>query len=262
MDKRLRTSSFANEDFELTNGISPSNLALVFAGGRGTRSMANGGLPKQFLELHGKPILIYTLEHFERHDEIDGIIVVCIESWIPAMRQMLHDFGITKVVDIVPGGKTSQDSIYNGLCIASRRYSANSIVLVHDGVRPLIDSRTISDNLAQVREFRSCITAYPATETVLINNDTESFSIPDRSKLLLARAPQGFLLKDLVDAHELARQDNRHDFVDTCSLMHSYGYPIHTIIGRPDNIKITTPMDYFIFKAIVEINSIQNVLES
>ncbi len=246
----------------MINDTLPSRIALVFAGGHGTRSMANGGIPKQFLKLHGKPILIYTLEHFERHNEIDGIIVVCLESWIPAMKQMLHDFGITKVTDVVPGGETSQDSIYNGLCVASRRYSDNSVILVHDGVRPLIDAETISSNLAHVNKFRSCVTAYPATETIVINNEAEVFSIPDRGKVLLARAPQGFILRDLAAAHEMARQEGRHDFVDTCSLMHRYGYPIHTIIGKPDNIKITTPMDYFIFKAIVEINSIQNVLES
>lgn len=260
MDKSSCLKSFVNKDLEMANEKLPSNIALVFAGGHGTRSMSYSKIPKQFLELNGKPIIIYTLEHFERHNEIDGIIVVCLESWIPAMTQMVHDFGITKVTDIVPGGETSQDSIYNGLSVASRRYSADSVILVHDGVRPLIDAETISRNIVGVKEFRSCVTSYPATETIVINND--SLSIPDRGKVLLARAPQGFILRDLVVAHEMARQDGRHDFIDTCSLMYCYGYPIHTIIGKPDNIKITTPMDYFIFKAIVEIHSIQNVLES
>ena len=119
------------------------NIALIFAGGTGQRMNA-GTTPKQFLEMHGKPILIYTLEQFENHDDIDGIVVVCLESWIPYLKKILNRFNITKVKIVVPGGSSGQDSIFQGLCAVHQLYSSEDIVLVHDGVRPLIDSDTIT----------------------------------------------------------------------------------------------------------------------
>ena len=122
------------------------NTVLIFAGGTGQR-MNSKTLPKQFLELRGKPIIIYTLDQFDTHPDIDGIIVVCVESWIPFLEKQLRKFEISKVVEIVPGGETGQDSIYKGLNCASRHFSLDSCVLIHDGVRPLITQQTITDNI-------------------------------------------------------------------------------------------------------------------
>ncbi len=234
------------------------NIAVVFAGGSGRR-MNNAGKPKQFLDLKGKPLIIYTLEHFSDHPEIDGIIVVCIADWIPYLKELLIRFNISKVIEVVSGGPTGQDSIYEGLEAASRHFAENSVVLIHDAVRPLINEKTISDNIKTVKDFGSCITCVPTIETFVVQTKQGMFDIPERKDSLVARAPQSFILGDIISAHRDARKKNRHDYIDSCSLMNSYGYKLHTIIGPVENIKITTPMDYFVFKTMVDVHEIQQV---
>lgn len=234
------------------------NIAVIFAGGSGKR-MNTVSRPKQFLELRGKPIIIYTLELFDTHPEIDGIVVVCIESWIPFLEKQLKKFEITKVVEIVPGGDTGQDSIYNGLSAASKLFADDSCVLIHDGVRPLITQQTISDNVNKVREKGNCITCVPATETFVVQQNDGSLNIPSRADSLIARAPQSFILSDILSAHEKARQEGKHDFIDSCTMMSYYGHQMNTIIGPMENIKITTPTDFFIFRAMVEVHENQQI---
>ena len=126
------------------------NIAAIFAGGSGVR-MHTKSRPKQFLELNGKPIIIYTLELFDNHPQVDTIVVACIDSWIPFLKKMIRKFEITKVVEIVPGGETGQDSIYNALQAAERAADGkDATVMIHDGVRPLITEQTITDNINTV----------------------------------------------------------------------------------------------------------------
>lgn len=239
-------------------------IAVIFAGGSGKR-MNTVSRPKQFLELNGKPVIIYTLELFDNHPDIDAICVVCIEPWIPFLKKQLKKFEITKVVDIVPGGNTGQESIYNGLCAANRWNSShrenqeNAIVLIHDGVRPLITEQTITDNIETAQKEGNCITCIPATETFVVKQENGSLHIPSRADSLIARAPQSFMLKDILDAHEQARKENRHDFIDSCTMMSHYGHKMHTIIGPMENIKITTPTDFFIFRAMVMVHENQQI---
>lgn len=234
------------------------NIALIFAGGSGKR-MNTVSKPKQFLELRGKPIIIYTLELFDLHEEIDGIVVVCLEAWIPYLKKMLKKFEITKVVDIVPGGATGQDSIYKGLECASSHYPEESIVLIHDGVRPLILPQTITDNIKTVRSSGNCITCVPATETFIVKQEDGTYLVPTRDDSLIARAPQSFILKDILNAHRKAQQTNKHDFIDSCTMMRYYGYTLNTVIGPMENIKITTPTDFFVFRAMVEVHENQQI---
>lgn len=234
------------------------NIAVIFAGGSGKR-MNTVSRPKQFLELRGKPIIIYTLELFDTHPMVDGIIVVCIESWIPFLQKQLRKFEINKVVEIVPGGATGQDSIYNGIEAAMRHFESDSMVMIHDGVRPLITEQTISDNIETVKEKGNCITCVAATETFVVKQDDGSLNIPSRSNSLIARAPQSFILKDIYDAHCRAREEGRHDFIDSCTMMSHYGYSMNTIIGPTENIKITTPTDFFIFRAMVDVHENQQI---
>jgi 2-C-methyl-D-erythritol 4-phosphate cytidylyltransferase len=228
------------------------NIALIFAGGSGTR-MNTKSKPKQFLELHGKPIIVYTLELFENHADIDGIIVVCVETWIPYFNKLLKKFDITKVEDIVSGGNTGQESIYKGLASAVKNYPKDSIVLIHDGVRPLIDDDTITKNINAVKEFGSCITCIPATETLIIKNEDNTLNILPRKKSFLARAPQSFVLSDIWNFHQKSREEGINDFIDSCTMVSYYGKQLHTVIGPTENIKITTPTDFYIFRAIEEV---------
>ena len=234
------------------------NISIIFAGGSGRR-MNTKGRPKQFLEFRGKPIIIYTLELFDNHPEIDGIIVVCLKDWIPYLEKMLRKFEITKVKVVVPGGSTGQDSIYSGLKAVVENFPLNSTVLIHDGVRPLITDDTISNNIECVKKYGSCITCIPATETFIISRMDGGLDIPSRSDSVIARAPQSFILSDILSAHQKAIQENRHDFIDSCSMMNYYGYKLHTIVGPMENIKITTPTDYFVFKAMIDIHENQQI---
>ena len=234
------------------------NIAVVFAGGSGKR-MNTVSRPKQFLELNGKPVIIYTLELFDVHPDIDGSVVVCIEPWIPFLRKQLRKFEINKVVDIVPGGETGQDSIYNGLIAARNKYNDNDNVLIHDGVRPLITEKTITDCVQTVKEKGNCITCIPATETFVVTQKDGSLNIPSRADSLIARAPQCFKLGDILEAHKKALVENRHDFIDSCTMMSYYGHRMNTIIGPMENIKITTPADFFIFRAMVQVHENQQI---
>lgn len=238
------------------------NIAVIFAGGSGVR-MNTRSKPKQFLELRGKPIIIYTLELFDNHPLIDGIVVVCLESWIPFLKKMLKKFEINKVVKIVSGGDSGQDSIYRGLCAVEDyckdKGEENAVVLIHDGVRPLIVDETITRNIEKVHEKGSAITVVPAIETFVIQKEEGQMVIPDRSSCLLARAPQSFYLKDILSIHRKNKENGNITFIDSCSMMSYFGYKMATIEGPMENIKITTPTDYFIFRAMVEVHENQQI---
>ena len=175
------------------------NIAVIFAGGVGKR-MNSKDRPKQFLLVHGKPIIVHTIELFEYHEQIDGIIVVCVKEWIPYMEEMKYRYRLDKIGKIVPGGETGQLSIYNGLCAAEELYGDDgNIVLIHDGVRPLINAKTITDNIESVKENGSAITCKIATETViLVDKDSKVCDVPSREASRMAQAPQSFMLKDIL----------------------------------------------------------------
>ena len=227
------------------------NVAVIFAGGRGDR-LSHHSRPKQFLEFRGKPIVVYTIEVFQHIQEVDAIVVACLEDWIPYLRSQVEKYDLTKVVDIVPGGRTGQDSIYNGLVCAKQHFPEDSMVLIHDGVRPLAMEKTIIECIEVAKEKGNSIVCVPAMETIVTKKADGSMEVPDRDSVLMVRAPQCFVLKDVLEVHQKALAEGRHDFVDTCSMMNHYGYKLHTIMGTAENIKITTPADYFMFKAIIE----------
>ena len=237
------------------------NTALIFAGGTGRR-MGSAGRPKQFLELHGKPIIIHTLEHFDRHPQIDAIAVVCIDGWIGYLKDQLERFRIKKVRWIVPGGETSQDSTRAGLnAIASGCDPKDTVVLIHDGVRPLITEKLISDNIAAVEQYGNAITAAPAIETIITVDENEAVErLIDRQTCRLARAPQSFWLADILEMHRRSIEDGYDGMIDSASLMIHYGVKLHLVEGPAENIKITTPSDFYIFKAIREARENMQIL--
>ena len=228
-------------------------IALIFAGGTGTR-MTGADVPKQFLELEGKPIIAYTIDHFEQHPQVDGIVVVCLESWLGPLEHIVAAQGYQKVIALAPGGRTGQESIYNGLLALEEQVEpdADVLVLVHDGVRPLIDEDTITRCIESVRTQGCTAVISPAVETVVTIADDGTLQLIDRSRCRLARAPQGFSFRELLAAHRRAREEGETNLVDSVSLMSRYGYQIHTVDGPAENIKITTPSDFFAFKGYME----------
>lgn len=229
------------------------NIAVIFAGGSGTRMNAKT-LPKQFLNMNGKPIIIHTLEYFENCKEIDGIVVSCIDGWMDYFQKFVEKFRITKVKKIVRGGNTGQESIYNALCGASEVYpEEETVVLIHDGVRPLISEELILSNIKTVRTFGTAITVSPVTETVVIANEEEKLeNVVERSHCFHAKAPQSFYLKDILSAHEKAREEGILDMIDSATLMSRYGYKLHLVEGNVENIKITNPADFYVFRSLYE----------
>ena len=228
-----------------------SNIAIVFAGGTGTR-MNTKSKPKQFLELHGKPILVYTLEEFNKHQEIDGIILVVLKEWIDYCKALVSKYGLYKVKEILSGGATAIESQRNGLRKACELYDKDSIVLIHDGVRPLIDAETISKNIESVKKNGTAITTTPAIETITISKENNKVGqIIERSEVQMAKAPQSFILGELWEVFCKAENENK-EFIDSASMMQYYGYSLFTVEGKPENIKITTPNDFYTFRALVD----------
>ena len=237
------------------------NIAVIFAGGSGQR-MKTKDIPKQFLEIHGKPIIIYTLEHFEKHDQIDAIVVACKSDYIDYMKELVYKYRIEKVKNVVPGGSTGQLSIRNGLKAAEMVGGPDSVVLIHDGVRPMINEKLISDNIASVRKYGSAITTSVVKETILVVDDREMIDmVPERANSRVAKAPQSFVLKDILEAHDKAEAEGREDFIDSCTMMKHYGYELHLVDGPYENIKITTPDDYFTLKAWLDAKEINQLFE-
>lgn len=230
------------------------NTALIFAGGTGQR-MNSKSRPKQFLELHGKPIIIYTIEWFENSKEVDEIVIVCLEKWIDYLKELVNKYNLKKVKWIVKGGKTSQLSIFNGLEVIYKNCvnPKENIVLIHDGVRPLISEELIKENIESVKKYGSAVTITDAKETVIdIDSLNKINNISDRSICRIAKAPQSFYLDDIYKIHLKSFEEGIEDTVDSATLMNRYGYKLHVVEGPQENIKITTPIDYYVFRAICD----------
>ena len=225
------------------------NIAVIFAGGVGKR-MTNAALPKQFLKLHGKEIIVYTIERFEHCDEIDAIIVSCLEEWIQYLQKLIKRYELNKVKRIVPGGKSGQESIYFGLKMAAKlSQDEKDIVLIHDGVRPFINDETIKKNIECVKKNGTAITVTPAIETIIRMECKKVKETINRDQCAMARAPQSFYLKDILQVHEMALSEHKEDFIDSATMMSYYGMQLSVVEGPIENIKVTTPADYLICRA-------------
>lgn len=228
------------------------NTAIIFAGGTGQR-MNNASCPKQFLELYGKPIIIYTLEQFQQHERIDAIIIVCVQDWIEHCWKLVKEYEIDKVKDVIPGGTTGMLSRYYGVKRAADLFPLDTICLMHDGVRPLIKQETITANIESVEKYGSAITVSPAIETIAVRDEENKVGhIIDRSQCQMAKAPQSFRLGDLMKAHQRAVDSGMEDCIDTAYLMQLSGYSLYTVECSSENIKITTPTDYHVFRALID----------
>lgn len=229
------------------------NIAAVFSGGSGVRMGA--GVPKQFLQVNSKPILIHTLEIFQYHDMIDKIYVSVIEDYIDYVWELVEEYHLTKVKGIVPGGDTAQDSIYNTLKKIESENDPDSIVLLHDGVRPFVTYETIQNNIEGVIEHGNAITCTSCYETILISEDGKKVdNVPFRKNTYAAQAPQSFVLKDIIRAHDTVRasKSGYENLVDNCTLIKTLGLTANMVEGNRGNIKVTTPEDVYIMRGLIQ----------
>ena len=226
------------------------NIALLIAGGSGNRM--GQSIPKQFLTVNEKPVIIYTLEAFEKHPEIDEIAVVCIDGWQSMLQAYANQFGITKLSYIVPGGKNGQDSIRNGVFELEKLFSPEDIVLIHDAIRPLVTAEIITDCIRVTREKGNAITVIPCAEAMIeTENAEESTGSYPREKLKRAQTPQGFHIGDIAELHRRALEKGITNSVASCTLMIEMGKKVYFSRGSEKNIKLTTIEDLDIFKALL-----------
>ena len=230
------------------------NIAIIFAGGKGMRMGAD--IPKQFLELDGEPILANTIRRFEQNENIDKIYVSTRPEYIDFVKRMAQVYEFSKVVDVVEGGETALDSQYLALeraCDEKDNNPKDSIVLMHDGVRPFISDEIIDKVIEKVKRNGNAITAVPATETVFISRDGKTIEkIPPRQNCYLAKAPQGYKLGELIEAFHQVRAlpEGYGDCTDSCSIMRKCGKNISFVLDGEHNIKITKPIHFEIAIAI------------
>jgi len=228
------------------------NIALIIAGGTGHR-MKNE-VPKQFLNVNDKPVIIYTLEAFESHPDIDKIGVVCLDGWHDILRAYARQYRIQKLDWIVSGGENGQGSIRNGVFEAERRYGGDDIILVHDAIRPMVSQEIISDCIVQCREHGSAVVVTPCNTVVLRRTTGEtSGEVVPRDQLAVTQTPQAFPIRKLADAHRSALELGITNAIASCSMMVELGETVHFSIGAETNIKLTTPDDLKIFKALLAL---------
>lgn len=231
------------------------NIAIIFAGGIGQR-LNNGenSTPKQFLKINDKPIIIRTLELFQTHKDIDKIYISIHPDYYEYMQDLVKYYYITKTAGMVNGGKTGQESIYNALKLAQKENPQDSIVLIHDGVRPNITEEVITKNIECTRKNGNAITCTSCFETILISeNGINPEHVPYRKDTYAAQAPQTFHLGEVIEAHEITRKTNPNytDIVDTCTLYKTLDKKTFMVKGNRGNIKITTIEDLYILRALI-----------
>lgn len=226
------------------------NVALIIAGGSGQRM--NQDIPKQFLNVLDKPVIIYTLEAFQRHPNIDGIVVVCLEGWHEILNAYCKQFGIHKLKSIVTGGENGQSSIRNGIEEIKKQYQDDDIVLIHDAIRPMVSEEMISDCIRVCRQYGNAVSVIPCAEAVLKTEDgmTSTAQVP-RDNLKRTQTPQAATLGTLSWAHEEALKRGITSSIATCTMFVELGQELHLSLGSEKNIKLTTVEDIEIFKALL-----------
>ena len=212
------------------------NIALIIAGGVGARMGQD--IPKQFINVHDKPVIVYTLEAFQKHPQIDAIEVVCLDGWHDVLRAYAKQFGISKLEKVVSGGRNGQDSIRNGF---------------HDAIRPMVSADVITDNIRVCRQYGNAITVVPCTAAMLKTYDSLSTEeqVP-RDNLKITQTPQAFFLKDICEAHKEALNKGITNSVASCTMYIELGRKLYMSQGSEKNLKLTTAEDIEIFKALLK----------
>ncbi len=237
------------------------NIAILTAAGIGTRMHQD--IPKQFIHVDNKPIIVHTMEAFQRHPSIDAILVATLDSWKEVLWAYAKQFGVTKLKWVITGGETGQDSIRKGLEKLKEEYTDEDVtVIVHDGNRPLVTSEVISDSLATFAKYGNAVAVVPCTDVIFeSDNGFSSHISTNREKLFRTQTPHIYRLSDLLWAHEEARKKGIKGTAASCMLMKELGVESYFSKGSEENIKITMPEDLRIFKALLSIRQDDRIKE-
>ena len=230
------------------------NIALIIAGGSGQR--LGQDIPKQFINVYDKPVLVYTLESFQRHPQIDAIELVCLDGWHDVVKAYAKQFNIDKLRWIVSGGSTAQESIRDGVYNLDGKCSADDIIIIHDGIRPLVDDSVLSDVIIKCTQYGNAVTALPYNEQIFVADDDKSTThyIP-RETLRRVATPQAYLYGRLNRAYHEAyeRKIGIYGSSYTNTMMVELGETLYFAAGSDKNIKITTKEDLELFKAYLKM---------
>lgn len=230
-------------------------IAIIIAAGKGNRMKLD--IPKQFLNINDKPVLIYTLEAFQKHPMIDAIEVVCLDGWQSILEAYAKQFNITKLKWIIEGGETGQESIRNGVYNLKGKCEDNDTVIVHDGIRPLVDDSVLSDVILKAKEHGNAVTSLPYIEQIFetIDGITTTKFIP-RETLRRVSTPQGYQFKTLYEAYKKAFKEEIGIYGSsyTNTMMVELGHTLYFAAGSDKNIKLTTQDDLELFKAYLKQN--------
>lgn len=234
------------------------NIALIIAGGYGQRMGQD--IPKQFLNVQDKPVILYTLAAFQKHPCIDGIVVVCVEGWEKILDTYCRQYAITKLENIVSGGSNGQESIWKGVQDIASRHENEDLVLVHDAIRPLVSEEMISDCIRVAGQFGNAVSVVPCNTAMLCTEDgiTSSGQI-SRDNLKVTQTPQCASVGMLLKAHEEAQKKGITNSVATCTLFTELGYRLYFSLGSEKNIKLTSIDDLEIFEALLEAKKMEGM---
>jgi 2-C-methyl-D-erythritol 4-phosphate cytidylyltransferase len=234
------------------------NYAVIIAGGTGNRMGQD--IPKQFINVYDKPVLIYTLEGFQQHPLIDAIEVVCIKGWEKVVEAYANQFNITKLQLITSAGNSAQESIRNGIYNLEGKVSPDDNIIIHDGIRPLVDASVLSDVIEKCNEYGNCVTSMPYNEQIFIinpeNAETTKEYIP-RETLRRVSTPQAYKFDKLLWAYRKAYEEEIGIYGSsyTNTMMVKLGETLHFAKGSDKNIKLTTKDDLELFKAYLKMDS-------
>lgn len=232
------------------------NYAIILAGGIGERMQQE--IPKQFINVNDKPLIIYTLEAFQKHPEIDGILVVCIDGWHDILKAYAKQNHITKLNWVVNGGNTGQESIRNGVYALQDICKSKDIVIIHDGIRPLVDENVLSDVIVKCRLYGNAVTSMPYNEQIFVKKDeTKTEKYIPRETLRRVSTPQAYQYEKLLWAYKKAFAEERGIYGTsyTNTMMVDLGETLYFANGSDKNIKITTQDDLELFKALLNIKN-------
>ena len=239
------------------------NYAIILAGGTGQR-MRQSGMPKQFLDVYGKPIIIYTLETFQACDSVDKIIIPCNEKWIEYLQLLVNKYQISKVQNIVSGGQDRMGSIRAGLNIIASS-NEDDIVVIHDGVLPLVQGETIKRNIDLAHQYGNAMTVRANVETVVVTDTTDAQwdDFKNREHTYTLTSPQSFKAKELIsvlDDVQTLKVQHGMPLLDASLVYARLGKKVHLVIEEGNNLKITTPEDYYYLKAYLELQESKHIL--
>ena len=228
------------------------NYVILLAGGSGKRMQSE--IPKQFIEVKGKPIIVYTLEKFQNNSQIEGIAVVCVKDWAEHLKQLLEQYGLTKVRWVIEGGDTGHDSIRNGVFFLRDKLEPDDFIIVHDAVRPVLPRKAVDEVIRVAHENGNASSSIACHPPIVYTEDFRSgIKDVDREHVMLTASPQAYRYPLALECYELAEKENKHGFTFTSSLLIHYGHRVYFAKGTTSNIKITKPEDLALFEALLSI---------